>query len=210
MAVEVFKVEEVNEAGLSPSNDLGERERFAELATSLGLKGQLALLKKSDEPRPVSVPMPYRPMNPREVWVYGVLFPRHARLADFGSEAIPVRVLEVADEAIKSGMFASLEVWCDEGVAKDPILVGMRKSTQQHWEWQDVPHALARWGDALASFAELTTLAVSRAKSIVMAALRSAKQKVELDMARLSSTDDESIPDVVARLEPTIYASPLN
>lgn len=56
---------------------------------------------------------------------------------------------------------------------------------------------LARWGDALESFATLTTKAVAKRRGEMLGKLAKAKSEVDSLHARLLSKDDDIIGDTV-------------
>ena len=143
MKVETFEQNEVMDDGTVEKND---DPQALEIIERLGLRGQKMLMSGDDTTR-----APYRQMTPLEKAVYSSLFTRHSELCDYDGGMIPVRVLQVASHARELGIFNRIEIWSEEGIPKDPVLVGL-----QGTQYEKVTFILARWGNALESLDVLT------------------------------------------------------
>lgn len=147
MKVETYEQEEVT----GEMGNMAADAEAAELIEKLGLDGQRGLLVPDTCTR-----FPYRLMSPAEHKVFSLCFPERVKLEDFSAGIIPVRVLQVAafcKDSPPSGKWAGLYVWHSGSAKEDPLLVG---HTEQ---WGGQFYLLARWGDALAPFEELTAKA---------------------------------------------------
>jgi hypothetical protein len=151
MLVETYECQE------TASEPIEACQEAVEIMEKLGLAGQKELLRKDE--LDVVRRLPYREMTADEQFVYGMLCPVKAKLKDYRSSPIPLRVLQVAAHAEQAMQFRELIVW-DRGTAaeKDPVLVGMKPSeiaSQREYSWYDRPFILARWGDELEAFVVL-------------------------------------------------------
>ncbi len=142
MLIETYEVGEVD------SNGSSEQEPEAlRLIEELGLEGQKSLLCKTDEG---TLRVPYEKMTREQLIVYTSIFPEHSRIERYSAGPIPVRILQVI--AHGKELFERLEIWGPQVTMPDPILVGILKN--EHY-------LLARWGNALAPFAELKEKAIN-------------------------------------------------
>lgn len=128
-----------------------------ELITTLGLKGQEALLveRQTEGGETVVERFPYRRMTKDEDRVYGFLMPQKTKLVDYKDGPVPLRVLQVAAHA--TDLFDEpLIVWHPEGAIDDPILIGIKhKPTTNPAHPVREVFLLARWGDVLLPFEEM-------------------------------------------------------
>lgn len=146
MQIETYEIEEHTTEG----RDAFEVEAEAEaLIESLGLDGQRALLRASEDPDVATkTRIPYRRMTAEEDRVYATLYPEHVDVSAYDVAPIPLRVLQVVAHA--RPLFDRLEVWGPKTEDPDPVLIGT--ITKGH---RTEKYLLARWGDALEPFADL-------------------------------------------------------
>lgn len=192
MFVETYEVPEVMHDGSTEC----EAEAVA-LIESLGLDGQRSLIKKDDSGNGVRAP--YRKMTLEEKTVYKAILPRSVSLAKYSDGVIPLRVLQVAAHAKE--LYDHVQVWCPENADDpDPLLVGLNGTDYSPRE----TFILARWGEVLVPFAELS----KKACGMIRDARRNAIQKIMAECeAALARAD--SIPDSVVLQgkckEPSFY-----
>jgi hypothetical protein len=148
MEVETFEIEEAVGEALGTTPEI-EAEAL-ELIESLGLEGQSKLVVRNEETGD-DERIPYPEMTKAEVETYQARFPVSDKVENYSMGIIPVRVLQVVGHA--RGIFEEVYVWHDRVRDPDPILVG--KSDK-------VYYLLARWGDALKSFAEVKVEAATK------------------------------------------------
>ena len=90
---------------------------------------------------------------------------RAAKLVDYDFDTIPTSVLKQWRSVKAEGFFQAFEIWTPERKAVDPILVGyVAKESKRVKRFVRAigPFLIARWGEALASFAEITKLVEQR------------------------------------------------
>ena len=163
IAVETFECSE------TAGEPIEATEEAIGIIEKMGLSGQQKLLKPDSRVR-----CPYREMTADERFVYGELCPNKVKLADYDASPIPLRVLQIAAHAESLEMFKVLEVWDRETVTeKDPVLVAHTADST----WDRKTFILARWGEALETFAVLLSRALEsrRAKWRQQAAAIAAK-----------------------------------
>ena len=184
MLVETFEVTEINCDG--EAEDSGAALQLIE---ELELDGQAAL--RSGEHR-----FPYRRMNQEEHDVYRIILPRTTALREYGSGAIPLRVLQVAAHVKQfPEIVTHTDVWHPEDVRLDPLLVGERR---EGYSVKD-RFILARWGEVLEPFAVLRAKAVTLYRRKYEAALRKIGAQVA---ATLEGLTDETC---FGKAEPCFY-----
>ncbi len=174
MQVESFEVTEVNEYGAE-----FEQEQIA-LIDQLGLDGQKKLISRPDEDSALSL-CPYRKVTKEEHFVYTTLFPVIERLERYSSGPIPTRVLQIAAHA-KTCVPGVLMVWRAENAKEDPILTC---HPEAYDFYSKDAYILARWGDCLAPFEELTQKAIKVASEKAISALNEIKLNIERDITLL-------------------------
>ncbi len=154
MAIETYLRDEVKTL-VTNSADLAEWKSKCE---ELGLTGQLNLAQ------PEKSPIPFPIMNKAMVNVYETLCPKKEDVADFDGGAIPLKVLSLIALSQHEQYFDHIQVWSDDA-KPDPIAVGVimqdgHKEDNEYYVKQR--YIIARWGDELASFAELKMRAIER------------------------------------------------
>lgn len=180
MNVETFEVEEIQ----GELGNMAADSEAAEIISKLGLNGQAGYLNQESCTR-----FPYRLMTPAEHTVYSLVFPVREKLEAYSAGIIPLRVLQVAAwvrENPAQDMKAGIYVW-HTGVAKeDPVLVGHTANYGGQF------YLLARWGDALPSWEELT----AKAKRIWIA---KAKARISKEISQWNM-DRESLDSLATEL----------
>lgn len=142
MDIEVYDVKELD-------SDLTEEEQGAQLAMidRLGLEGQKELIGEDKEV------CPFRKMTNQEKMVYETLFPKCTLVTEYSDGVVPMRAMQVLEQANKLNKFDYFVVWHPENADDpDPLLLGLvGDNTYNPTEiWM-----LARWGEALESFEAL-------------------------------------------------------
>lgn len=172
MQIETYEIEEIKN---SEASSMAADSFAIELCEKLGLVGQQKLWNPETGDR-----IQFPRITKLQSLVYETLFPQKAKVQAFETEVIPLRVLEVLEKAKQSGMFIRFDVWHNPTRKEDPILVA-HTGTPNPQSW-DANYAtitgtflVARWGEALAPFADLC----KEAKSHWIAA-RKAKLKREV------------------------------
>lgn len=200
-AVETYEVGELTENGVSEYADPIAAERFVTLAREMGLVGQSGLVGAV---RPSA--HAFRPMSAVEQFTFGALFPTKTPVEKYAGEPMPLRVLEVLKKAREAGQFKRFEVWSPEvgTTIKDPVLVGIGTG---RWDFEEIPHPVARWGDALEEFSALVKRAGAMVKSRAIAAIRRIQTQAAADLAALDATPAEDVASVLTLRTPS-YTSP--
>jgi hypothetical protein len=182
MQVETYEVNEVNA--------VGEVEKFDEQAIALieklGLTGQSGLVSPvASGAREVQ---PYNAMTEQEQQVYRLHFPIATPVETYDAGPIPIRALQVI--AYARDFFPKLEVWHKQSgaITEDPVLVGMRTHPQH--KFLQIPHLLARWGDALKPFSALVVEAAVIARERLAMTFAKARRESESDAAEVAACSD--------------------
>lgn len=185
MQVETF---ECQETAAEPIEACEEAVRLAE---SLGLEGQLSLVKREQEAKPTR--SPYREMTGDEEFVYRILCPDERKATEYAASPMPLRILQVLAHARECGMFDDIVVWDRTSAAvKDPVLVGVKKDPAQ--TWRRINFILARWGEHLESFPILLRDALNVKRTEVAQAFRSiAARAAQWHAIAQAMTDEELI-----------------
>lgn len=140
MQIETYEIEPESTEIASLAAD-GEARMLCE---HLGLTGQLSLSANESH-----TTFPYRVMTLTEQRVFDIHCPNQTRLADYKSDAIPVRVLQVAAHATNTGFLHHIKVWHSNDAKLDPVLVGYKT------EYSGPLYLLARWGQVQKNFETL-------------------------------------------------------
>lgn len=125
----------------------------------------------------------YPEMTAQEIAVYTAIFPVWTNIKSYSASIIPVRVLQVAAHAME--FCDVVEVWHKRIHDGDPLLVGVRKGVQS-WEVRG-RYRLARWGDALKDFSELTKEAATIVRDRMRSNLEECAADVQAKLAALDS-----------------------
>jgi hypothetical protein len=196
MQVETYEIEEIkDELGIMAADS-----EAGELIEKLGLEGQKKLFNGETVTR-----MPYRAMTAEEEFVYSFLCPVKTTLEKFGTEAIPLRVLQVASHAKESGFFKQLYVWSPKlATVKDPVLVGIIPHPQG---WVEQQIILARWARELDPLDKLIPLAKKMWAAQKKQALTKIKTEVDAGLREIDAM--ESVPDAIPENigMPTFYSA---
>ena len=185
MQIEEYRIEEL---GSEEMANLAADGNAAMLIERLGLTGQKALVNSTTGTR-----CPFRRMTNIEDMVFRELFPEITEISKFDSEIIPVRVLELAGEAMDSGKFLKLEVWHSQTRKDDPVLVGVvGKMAPQTWDanyvTREASYLIARWGKALLPFDQLQSEAITTWEAIQRSELAKEIDNATLKLKRLADT----------------------
>lgn len=185
MLVETYEITELTENGV-----VENPEETKALIESLGLTEQEKFFNGEKQ----SV-FPYRKMTAKEGLVYRTICSKSSKLEKYGDGLIPLRVLQVAAhakafESSTGTLFIDeLEVLhCPTADIKDPVLVG-KHNTKNSWGGTDTEfYLLARWGEALESFSELSKIALKMLKDKVKAELAHGIAELKTLEASLDAT----------------------
>lgn len=186
MEVETFECSE------TITEPIEATEEAVSILESLGLDGQLSLVKRTESGHDQRCP--YREITADESFVYRTLCPTETPIERYNASPIPLRVLQIAAHAKETGMFEKLLVW-DRASAtvKDPVLVGQLSRYEPGQSWKTtVTYILARWGSELETFSTLLRQALDAKRESRRSALRSiaAKSKAALDAIDMVSDED--------------------
>ena len=139
-------------------------------------------------------------MTQIEERVYRILCPQSQKLDEYDAGPIPLRVLQVAAHA--QGLFKELRVWsANSPLIKDPVLVGMKKISKEDWRG-DSAFILARWGDVLAPFEELSVRAADSTRERYKAVAGKILRQAQNFLGSIDSVPDSAI---VLADEPVAY-----
>lgn len=144
---------------------------YAMLVDQLGLNGQRQFIQQENEVAASPV-FPYRRMTKIELRVFKFHCPITTKLTEYRSEAMPVRVLQVAAHALSCNFLHHITVWHPEDAKLDPVLVGHKT------EWGEELYLLARWGAVWKDFAALTEEAIKGWKRLRKAQLEKAQKEI--------------------------------
>lgn len=131
MKIETYEIEK-------PANEisaLAADSEARELCEKLGLEGQLSLSNNESE-----TTFPYRRMTKLEQRVFELHCPIKTDLQSYKSDAIPLRVLQVAAHAMSCNVLSKIYIWHPEEAHLDPVLVGYTSA------YGGDLYLLARWG----------------------------------------------------------------
>ena len=183
--VQTYLVEET--VDLIYDND--KLDKWNNLVSELGLKGQHQIVK------PDKSPIPFMHMKKGVVNIFDTLCPVCVPIEQFGITPIPVEILDLIALSKREGYFTSMYIKYDDK-KPDPVCVGViekwilhskgtydvvdgvsftnKKDAQKyckdnslnhdiyHQSWDDVQYLIGRWGDVKQSIPELKELAMSR------------------------------------------------
>lgn len=183
MLVETYEINEQTADG-----KVENEAEIKELVEKLGLEGQSKFFKS--ESGQVTV-FPYRKMTKQEKLVYETLCPKESEIEEFDDSLIPLRVLQVISHVKDTGFIHKLKVWHPESAdIKDPVLVGVRWNKKEDIgdDYRDREYyILARWGEELASFVELSKQALDIIKARFKKSLAEAVAEAQTRLASLDS-----------------------
>jgi hypothetical protein len=112
--VQLYMVDEVTEM----IYDNEKLERYNELVSQLGLKGQKTVVVEGKSP------IPFMPMNRAMKNIFETLCPRQENFREFSQCPIPVEILDKIALSVKEQYFSEIQVWYDDK-SDDPIVVGI-------------------------------------------------------------------------------------
>ena len=167
MIVETYEIEEYTS---SEASTMAADAESIDIATRLGLTGQLSLSDGDTLTR-----QPYGLMTAEQAYVYEHHCPVKTKLEEYTASIIPLRVLQVAALCREQDFFKSLYVWHPKVVTSDPVLVGYTKDNYYSGE----PYLLARWGATLDSYPKLLAAAKAAFAVRFRAAVLAVKQEAE-------------------------------
>jgi hypothetical protein len=201
METETFETTEATTA-LAPE----EFTELSDLIEELGLTEQKRFINTETSTR-----MPYRIMTAEEQSVYGTLCPTKVKFEEYAQDLIPLRILEVAREALKfkddndrSFFNKGLLVWHPKSAEeKDPILVGVWEDPAKSYIQKT--YILARWGEILEPFKKLRSMAAGRLRSERTTGLLEAISMLKNDLAFYKNADEDS---VIKKAPDALYFSP--
>jgi len=153
MAVEIYLEPELAEM----VGNLEVTEEWKQLAESLGMEGQLKLIKPKSEGATDKNPSPYIHMNKKMERVFAILCPEVVDYKKYDKSTIPREVLKEIALAEKEQYFNAIKIWYDDA-SPDPLVVGYIKTSSYEY----VKHMIARFGDELLPFEELEIKATNR------------------------------------------------
>lgn len=170
---------------------------YAILVDQLDLKGQKSLLNDTGEQ-----PFPYRRMTEIEKHVFEFHCPHKTSLAEYKSEVIPVRVLQVAAHALSLKFLNHIRVWHPKDAKLDPVLVGYTTN------YGGDLFLLARWGVVWKEFPVLLEEAKIGWQKLRLAKLNKAKGEVEQRIKNVA--DDAELWFNGQTVDGCVYFSPEN
>lgn len=147
MKIETYEIEPQATEIAQLANDSEHRE----LCEKLSLTGQLSLSDNESE-----TVFPYRRMTHIEQRVFEIHCPIKTKIHEYKSDAIPVRVLQVAAHAMECDIIKKVYVWHPKEAKLDPVLVGYTS------DYGGDLYLLARWGQVWKDF----TVLLKEAKQI--------------------------------------------
>ena len=153
MAVEIYLEPELAEMVGNPE----VTEEWKQLAESLGMQGQLNLIKPKSEGEKDKNPSPYIHMNKKAERVFAILCPEVIDYKKYDKSTIPREVLKEIALAEKEQYFEKIKIWYDDA-SPDPLVVGYIKVDSYTY----VKHMIARFGDEILPFEELEIKATNR------------------------------------------------
>lgn len=190
MKIETYEIEPASTEIESLAND-GEARLICE---KLGLEGQLSL--SNNESRTV---FPYRVMTTLEQRVFQIHCPYQTKLQNYKSDAIPVRVLQVAAHATDCGFLHHIKVWHPREARLDPILVG------HAGEYSGTLYLLARWGEVWKDWAVLLREAKAAWMLTRKAKLDKALKEVQSHQQTLQADADLFFSEADEHLSTAVY-----
>lgn len=165
MLIQTYEIEEIAN---SEASTMAADAEAIELIQQLGLSGQLKLSNPETATR-----FPYPRLSASQAAVFETLFPEKASVRDYAQGIIPLRVLQVIAFCKDQPQTKHLEIWHAESVKEDPILIGAPES------YSSERYLLARWGDALPTFEEMTEKALVKAEAVMRADMGKALSKLK-------------------------------
>ena len=112
--VETFVLEETSD--LIWDNE--KLDKWNEMVSMLGLKGQTNIITKDKSP------IPFLPLKTSMISVFETLCPRRVDIKDFSVQPIPVEILSLVSLSVSENYFDKIEIWYDEKTP-DPLCVGI-------------------------------------------------------------------------------------
>lgn len=190
MKIETYEIEpETTEIG-----QLAADGEAREICERLGLSGQLSL--SNNESNTV---FPYRRMTRLEQVVFELHCPHKTRLEEYKSDAIPVRVLQVAAHATDCNFLKYITVWHPTDAKLDPVLVGNAGT------YGNDLYLLARWGTAWKDFSVLLDEARTTWKRLRKAKLDKALREVQQAQATLDADAELYFSDEHYSINNSVY-----
>lgn len=180
MQVETYEVAELDRH----PEVCAESER---ICSALGLKQQSELRQRGGA-------LAFRPMTRQEQVVFRALCPESTPLDKYALEALPLRVLQVAE--LGRPHFHTLIVWHPQVVTTDPVLVGVRKVPNQFGRDVDQLYLLARWGEALESWPTVLQQMTKKIKAELLRDLARIRGELEGQIEAVRLLDEQSIEHV--------------
>lgn len=182
MKVETFETTEIGMEG-----KIENFEETKQLCDKLELKGQQKFL--NGETKQVT---PYRKITAQEKLVYSTICSKTTNLNDYDDAIVPLRILQVGAHAMETGLITELVVWhCPNGDVKDPVLIGRKKKGSYDYE----DYLLARWGEELEPFSELS----KKALDILKLEARASLQKEALELKNAEANLDTLVESSFAK-----------
>jgi len=185
MQIETYEVTEMNAEGIIEC----DKEAIL-LAESLGLEGQKSLIS-TDADGNTQARMPYRLMSEEEFAVYSALMPNKTRIEEYKDGIIPLRVMQIVAHCRDMSYFDEIAVWHPKAGKDDPVLVGIKKNKQ--YAWQAENYILARWGETLVPFEEMTRKAIALLKAKAISKARKVMYDAKRTLEILETADDTEI-----------------
>lgn len=131
-------------------------QQWQELATSLGMKGQLEAARLTKEDSTDKSPIPYMRLNKRWVKIFKTLCPSTSKYNEYKFSTIPLDGLAEIGLCKEKNYFEKLQIWYDDK-EKDPLIVGINGS----WSSEQV-YLVGRFGDEVLPFEVLEQKAIKR------------------------------------------------
>jgi len=191
MQIETFEIQTAS----SEASGLAIEGASLELIEKLGLEGQKSFTQVIGGETSVVV-NPFRALEEREMLVYSTLCPQKSDIKSYKVDSIPLRILEIADKAMSTGLYHKLEVWYPkEARIDDPVLVGIiqekvfyNSSAPSAFYTNDKLHLLARWGKVLPSFEQCEAMALDMLKKSTLSHLNKVIAKAKMSLEGLKDS----------------------
>ena len=181
MQVETYEIEEKDEMTQEIEHEA------INLINTLELTGQKELINRTDT---TTERFQYPEMTASEYNIYSAIFPLHTMVDKYSAGILPVRVLQVIAHAKTYCDF--IQVWHKKIHDPDPLLIGLKSKAKNEYNI-DNRYVLARWGDSLKSFAELTKEARITIKREFEKTIKEKLTKAKSDLENLDTLVDAKL-----------------
>lgn len=198
--VETFVTEETAEL----IYDGEQLDKWNDLVSELGLKGQSVIVQ------PKKSPIPFLYMKNGLINVFDTLCPLKVDIKEYDKTPIPVEILDLVALSKREGYFTRIEVWYDDK-SPDPAVIGILRLFGEWGDYQyrtkeeaseklgkdigsysytENKYLLGKWADVKHTFSELKEMAKTRYLETRGAELRKAIKETQ---RQLDDIEQESV-----------------